>query len=151
MRRGKTELTAWLLVFHIFGFVLWVGGLLVTTITLARHAQETSPEARVILARLERAFMRGLADPGALIAIVIGAVLVSRNSTYYLHAGWLHVKLFSVLVLLVLHGIVGTRGKALNSGQSGFRRTHARMLFAAIVIVFLMILIATLPGEVFFT
>ena len=42
-----------LLVGHILGVVLWVSGLLVTSMALTRHTQEASAEARHALARLD--------------------------------------------------------------------------------------------------
>ena len=61
-----------LLVVHILGLVFWVSGLLVTSMALTRQTQEELPEARQALARLERIFLRGLADPGALLTILAG-------------------------------------------------------------------------------
>ena len=90
-----------LLVVHVLGLVFWVGGLLVTSMALTRHTQETSAEAKEALGRLERIYLRGLADPGALLTILAGLGLISTNSSYYLHAPWLHIKLTFVLFLIV--------------------------------------------------
>jgi putative membrane protein len=144
-------MVAWTLVFHIFGLMLWVSGLLVTTIALSRHAQEASSEGRAALARLERIFLRGMADPGALLTIVAGIVLISTNRNYYLHAGWLHIKLSLVVIMIGLHGYIGTRSKFLSTGRIKLQPGQARMLTVAVLVVFLLILIATLPGEVFLT
>lgn len=144
-------MVAWTLVVHIFGLMLWVSGLLVTTIALSRHAQETSSEGRAALARLEKIFLRGMADPGALLTILAGIVLISTNRNYYLHAGWLHIKLSLVVILIGLHGWIGTRSKALSSGRIKFEPSQARMLTLAVLVIFVLILIVTLPGEVFFT
>jgi putative membrane protein len=140
-------MVAWTLVVHIFGLTLWVSGLLVTTIALSRHAQETSPEGRQALARLERIFLRGMADPGALLTILAGIVLVSSNP-YYLHATWLHIKFVFVLMLIGLHGWIGTRSKFLSTGRITLQPGQATTLSVAVALVFLSILIATLPGEV---
>lgn len=102
-----------LLVGHVFGLVFWVGGLLATSMALTRHTQEASAEARQALARLERIFLRGLADPGALLAVLAGAGLIMTNSHYYLHAPWLHIKLTFVLFLIALHARVAMRNKSL--------------------------------------
>jgi uncharacterized membrane protein len=79
-------MVAWILVAHVFGITFWVSGLLVTGMSLVRHTQETSAEGREALVRLERIFLRGLADTGALIALVAGITLVANNPSYYLHA-----------------------------------------------------------------
>jgi len=140
-----------LLVVHILGLVFWVSGLLVTSMALTRHTQEASADARQALARLERIYLRGLADPGALLTILAGASLLMTNASYYLHAPWLHIKLTFVLLLIVLHGIVAVRTKAFASGRIVLQRSEARMLVVATLFLFLSILIATLVGQVYLT
>jgi putative membrane protein len=140
-----------LLVAHVLGLVFWVGGLLVTSMTLTRHTQEASGEARQALARLERIFLRGLADPGALLTILAGASLIATNSHYFLHAPWLHIKLTFVLLLIGLHGILAVRTKRFASGQVEMQRSEARLLVLATLFLFLSILIATLVGQVYLT
>ena len=140
-----------LLVGHVFGLVLWVSGLLVTCMALTRHTQETSADARNALARLERIFLRGLADPGALLTILAGVSLISTNASYYLHAPWLHIKLTFVLLLIGLHGLVAVRTKRFATGRIAMQRGEARMLVIAVLFLFLSILIATLVGQVYLT
>ncbi|HEV2522760.1 MAG TPA: CopD family protein [Candidatus Acidoferrales bacterium] len=140
-----------LLVGHIFGLVFWVSGLLVTSMALTRHTQETSADARQALARLERIYLRGLADPGALLTILAGVSLILTKPSYYLHAPWLHIKLAFVLLLIGMHGIVAVRTKAFATGRIVMQRSEARMLVAGILFLLLSILIATLVGEVYLT
>jgi protoporphyrinogen IX oxidase len=140
-----------LLVGHVLGLVFWVGGLLVTSMALTRHTQEVSAEARQALARLERIYLRGLADPGALLTILAGASLIMTNSSYYLHAPWLHIKLTFVLLLIGLHGIVAVRTKRFSTGRITVQRSEARLVVLATLFLFLSILIATLVGQVYLT
>jgi len=140
-----------LLVVHIFGIVLWVSGLLVTSMALTRHTQETSAEARQALARLERIYLRGLADVGALLVILAGISLIMTKPSYYLHAPWLHIKFLFVLFLLGLHGALAVRTKRNATGKISMQRGEARFYVAATLLIFLSILIATLVGEVYLT
>jgi protoporphyrinogen IX oxidase len=140
-----------LLVGHVLGLVFWVGGLLVTSMALTRHTQEASADARQALARLERIYLRGLADPGALLTILAGASLIATNSSYYLHAPWLHIKLTFVLILIGFHGMVAIRTKAFSTGRITMQRSEARLLVVATLLLFLSILIATLVGQVYLT
>jgi putative membrane protein len=133
------------------GLVFWVSGLLVTSMALTRHTQEASADARQALARLERIYLRGLADPGALLTILAGASLIMTNSSYYLHAPWLHIKLTFVLLLIGLHGIVAVRTKRFSTGRITMQRSEARLLVLATLFLFLSILIATLVGQVYLT
>lgn len=141
----------WLLVLHVFGFTLWISGLLMTSLVLLRHIGVADPQARSSLAGIEKLGLRGLADPGATLAILAGILLIMTNSPYYLHARWLHIKFIFVLLLIALHVIVGTRSKAFSSGRITLDRGYVRLLSIVIVLVFISILIATLPGEVLLT
>jgi putative membrane protein len=87
-----------------------------------------------------------MADPGAFLAILAGVLLIMTNRSYFLHAGWLHIKLTFVLLLIVLHFVLGTRSKAFASGRVTLDPGYVRFLFVAILLVFLSILVATLPG-----
>jgi putative membrane protein len=144
-------MVAWILVVHVFGITFWVGGLLVTGMALVRHTQETTSDGQNALARLERIFLRGLADVGALLALTAGITLVANNPAYYLHARWLHIKLLFVLMLIVLHGAIAVGSKMLAKGRIALQRSQALLLVVAVILVFLLILISTLPGEVFLT
>ena len=139
----------WLLVVHIFGLTFWVSGLLVATLALSRSMQEGSTEGRQAVIRLARIFLRAMADPGALLTLLAGIGLIASNSSYFLHARWLHIKLGFVVLLLILHGIVAMRTKLVATGRMDPQRSQARFLFVIILLVFLLILISTLPGEVF--
>jgi protoporphyrinogen IX oxidase len=144
-------MVAWLLVLHVLGFTLWISGLLMTSLVLLRHVGVADPQARSSLAGIEKLSLRGLADPGATLAILAGILLIMTNSPYYLHARWLHIKFIFVLLLIALHVIVGTRSKAFSSGRITLDRGYVRLLSIVIVLVFISILIATLPGEVLLT
>ena len=144
-------MVAWLLVVHIFGFTLWVSGLLMTTFVLLRRIRETVPETRTSLAAVERLALRAMGDPGAFLAVLAGIMLITTNSSYYLHARWLHIKFIFVLLMIALHVIVATRSKAFASGRISLDRGYVRLLFIVILLVFISILIATLPGAVLLT
>jgi len=140
----------WVIVLHVTGVVLWVCGLLGATVALVQHTQETSVDARASLAQLERRFLRGVADPGAALAILTGITLLTLNP-YYLRAQWLQWKLSFVVLLIVLHGLIRVRAKQFGVGQIVLTRRQALLLAAAVVGVVLLILTATLPGSVYLT
>jgi len=144
-------MVAWLLAGHVFGFILWASGLLATTILLGRHVEESSAEARQALARVERIVLRALADPGALVTLVAGIALVSTNPPYFLAARWLHIKLAFVVILILLHVMIAMKAKAIAAGRAGADRGQARTMMILVLLVFLSILIATLPGAVYLT
>jgi putative membrane protein len=144
-------MVAWLLVMHVFGFTLWISGLMMTSFVLLRHIEATSSQSRESLAGIEKLGLRALADPGAFLAILAGILLILTNRAYYLHARWLHIKFIFVLLLIILHVIVGTRSKAFSAGRITLDRGYVRILSVVVILVFISILIATLPGEVLLT
>ncbi len=131
---------AWALVFHILGFVFWMGGLLVVTQVLAMHTEETAPEARDALTRLENKLLRGIIHPGAAITVVAGIVVVVLQPDYW-HQTWLHAKLTLVAILIALDLIVYFRAKAFHAGRIELQRRECKMLHGAISLVFLGILV----------
>jgi putative membrane protein len=139
-----------LLVLHIFGLVLWISGLLGTTIVFSKLVQESSAEARRALVRTQRVMLRAMADPGAFATLAAGIALVAMNPSYYLYATWLYIKLVLVVILIGLHVIIALKGKSAGTRQTALGSSgQMRIVRALILLVFFFILVATLPGEVF--
>lgn len=135
----------WWLVFHLLGMVSWVGALLLASKLLATHSQERNPEARQVLAKAEGALFRGWAHPGAAIMVGTGILLIYTNPDYYLSAGWLHMKLLFVLLLIGLHFWLYFRTKAVAAGRRQLSRAASGVLHGGLVLILLLIL-----GLVFF-
>ncbi len=131
---------AWTLVFHIIGLVFWLGSLLVVTHVLAIHTEETSPEARETLGRVESKLLRGLAHPGAGIMVITGAILILLERGV-LHQHWLQAKLALVLVLIALDLRVTFRARAFQQGKIEMTRGECMGLHGGIALVFTLILV----------
>lgn len=140
---------AWVILFHVVGMVFWIGGLLVATAMLGQHALESSPEAGAALGLAEMRMLRGMANPGAVITIVTGVLLVSPQPAYYLHATWFQAKAILVLCLIVLHAITYRRTSRFVRRQLWVPRKNWMILHGAISLVFLGILVAVLPGRLY--
>jgi putative membrane protein len=136
-------MVAWTLVFHIIGLVFWLGSLLVVTRILAMHTEETSPEARAALTRVETRLFKGFAHPGAAIMVITGIILVSQDP-HYLRQSWLHAKLLLVLILIVLDLRVYFRARAFQSGKIQMSRGECMAMHGVIALVFVGILILVL-------
>lgn len=134
---------AWALVFHILGFVFWVGGLLVTTTVLALHTQQEAPESRLPLEHLEVKLLKGMAHPGAAVTVLAGLAVVWIQPGY-LREHWLHAKLFLVAILMALDLIVYRRAKAFHKGEIKLERRECMILHGVISLVFLGIVILVL-------
>lgn len=134
-------LIAWTLVFHILGIVFWIGSLLVVTHLLAYDAESASVEVHEALGKLERKLFKGIAHPGAIITIISGIILISTNTQYYLHAVWLHIKLFMVVVIIVLDAITFIRARAFHAGKIKLQRKECMALHGSIALAFIVVLI----------
>lgn len=131
---------AWALVFHILGFVLWMGGLLVVTQALAMHTQEESTAARQAFERLEMKLFKSIAHPGAAITVIAGIVVVALQPGY-LHEAWLHAKLFLVAIMIGLDLIIYLRARAFHEGKVRLQRRECMILHGVTSLTFLGILI----------
>lgn len=137
-------LLAWTLVFHILGIVFWLGSLLVVTHVMATDADADSEEVHEALNRLEGKLFKGIAHPGAIITVISGAILISTNPQYYVHAAWLHAKLFLVIILIVLDVITYIRAKAFHAGKITLQRKECMILHGGIALLFIAVLILVL-------
>jgi putative membrane protein len=132
--------TAWALLFHILGFVLWMSGLLVVTQMLAAHSQEPAADARRVLERLEKKLLKAAAHPGAAVTVIAGIIVVSIQPAY-LHQGWLHAKLFLVAILIGLDLMVTLRTREFHAGRIGLQPLEMKILHGLISLVFVGILV----------
>jgi putative membrane protein len=107
----------WLTVGHVFGFVLWIAGVIATLTLLRIHAHVEGP-ARDVLARQERK-TAVLMDLGATLAMVCGFWLAFGTTPIaFKTGGWLHVKLtIVVLIILGTHGYARVQVKRFRQGQ----------------------------------
>src|SRR5271169_3386277 len=107
---------------------------------MSQQTQETTADGRQALSRIQRRFLRGMADPGAALTILAGIFLISTNRGYFLHARWLHIKLGFVGAPDPLPGAVAMRDKAAAAGPITLQRGRVRLPLWTIVVVFLLIL-----------
>lgn len=93
----------WIKAFHIIAVVCWFAGIFYLPRLFVYHAMaedQTSKERFVIM---ERKLLRGIMNPSAIIAILLGAALLWMNWSSYQTQGWLHAKLGLVVLLIAYH------------------------------------------------
>lgn len=105
----------WLKALHVAAVLVWTGGLLAQSLTVAgaAGAAELGPGARVLIARI-RAWDRRVTSPALLIVWGLGLALAASGGWFV--AGWLWVKLALVLFLSGLHGVQAGMLRRLASG-----------------------------------
>jgi protoporphyrinogen IX oxidase len=138
------NLLGWMLVFHVLGFVFWMGSLLVVTQLMGVHTRSASAEVRETLGRFEGKLFNGIAHPGAIIVILSGILMFSINPEYYGRATWMRVKLSLVALMVVLDVIAYASHRKLRAGGSKLTRGRCMTLHGMISIAFIGILIMVL-------
>ena len=134
---------AWILAFHVFGVILWMGSLLVLASLLGLVADEVGVSKERFLVAARRLFDFS-ANGGAMATIGFGIWLIFLDPGV-LRQGWLHIKLLLVLVIIVMHARLYRRINALEAEPSGanrreFAMTHgilSALLLAILLLVFL--------------
>jgi putative membrane protein len=94
----------WLKAFHIIGVVTWFAGLFYLPLLFVYHAEATEPAVRERLQTMERRLLV-MTHIGGALALAFGIATLAAEP-FYLKAGWLHVKLALVLLLVLYHGLL---------------------------------------------
>ncbi|MGH9405234.1 MAG: CopD family protein [Terriglobia bacterium] len=139
----------WVLLFHIAGLVFWIGGLLVATTLLAQHAREETAEGQLALAQAGMRMLNAMANPGAILTIATGIVLVAIGDPGAPHEVWFQSKMVLVATLIILHGIAYFRARRFVTGALLAPRKSWMILHGAISLVFLAALVCVLPGRAY--
>ncbi len=111
---------AWLLVFHVLGFVMWVGGLMLVSRLLGWHAQQT-PEVQAPVGVMLKRLYYAVAVPGSVLTLVAGLLMLNEYGWAPLDAklegAGFHIKLTLVFGLIVLDVMTYLGVTRLASGQ----------------------------------
>jgi putative membrane protein len=119
-----------LLVAHLLGVVLWMGGLLNLSRILGYHAVE-HPSVRPRYSWLEGRLNYLVTIPGALLTVGTGAAqAILDGAAYFSAARWLHWKLLLVAAILGIHVVLTRKHRALRRGPADAPIKKA--LFAAL-------------------
>jgi protoporphyrinogen IX oxidase len=131
----------WVLTFHLFGVIFWLGGLLVIASLMALVADEVGVAKERFIVAARRLFIG--CNVGAAIAIVFGFLLIPFEPEV-LRQGWLHVKLLLVLVLIVVDVRLYWRITALENEPASATASEFRIVHGAISALMLIILLLAL-------
>lgn len=97
----------WVRSFHIISMVAWFAGLFYLPRLFVYHAEANDKISIERFKIMERRLYYGITWPAGLMTSGLGMWLLIDNYPYYLHAGWMHVKLFFVAILWGYHLLSG--------------------------------------------
>ncbi|HEY5928343.1 MAG TPA: CopD family protein [Kofleriaceae bacterium] len=100
---------------HVFGVLMWIGGLFALTAFLEAFAAEPDAAARSRLLK----FLRQAAivpDIGATIAIIFGLHWLFKYKVYQMP--YMHIKLTLVAAVIGMHGFLKMKAKKARKGET---------------------------------
>ena len=133
---------------HIFSFVSWMIGMLYLPRLFVYHTKaKTGGEADLMLQQMEGRLLKIIMNPAMVSTIIFGVLMIFSNSDYFLRAGWLHLKIFLVIILLILHIMMikfthNFKFKTNSRSQIFFRIFNE---VPAIIMLLIIILVVTKP------
>ncbi len=159
-------LFSWTLVAHLTGIVMWVGGLLAATMSIAQDAREAAsfpvparaadssaqPDlqdyqnqrqaAHAAYTRLAQRLMRALAHPGLALAVASGVGLLLQLPSLELRMAWLQIKLGLAVAMIFLDWMITRQARRMEkSTPSRKLAMRLHMLVATVFIVILMLVL----------
>jgi len=129
----------WLKAFHIIAVICWFAGIFYLPRIMVYYASSEHEETRRQLAVMAGKLYRFI-TPIAVIAILLGFVLISLNLDYYLQAAWLWLKLLAVLCLVIYHYYCGRLVRALAEDTDRHGHVYFRV-FNEIPVIFLVVIV----------
>lgn len=88
---------------HLIALVAWFSGLFYLPRLFVYHADSRDTISITRFKLMERRLYYAITWPAGLATTVFGIWLLSYNWQYYLHAGWMHVKLTLIVLVWAYH------------------------------------------------
>lgn len=131
----------WVKAFHIIFMVCWFAGIFYLPRLFVNHADSTDPAVDERLSTMEARLYR-FVTPFMWLTVGLGIWLVSFNADYYLHAGWFHLKVSLVALLVIYHFYCGYCVRRFQQGRNTHTHRYYRIinelpvlvLFAAVIL-----------------
>lgn len=131
-----------MLVFHVFGVILWLGSLLVISSMMTLVPDEVGAARERIIVVARRLFHVS-SNIGAIVTVIFGIFMVLLDPRVMLH-GWMHVKIALVIVLLFFHVKLYRRVIALENDPGSATRREFSMIHGVVSLLLLLILVLVL-------
>lgn len=131
--------------FHLIAMVAWFAGLFYLPRLFVYHAEAKDEISIKRFKTMESRLYYGITWPAAIVTSLLGIILISYNSSYYLRASWMHAKLFLVVVLWAYHGICGFYlkqfRKNLNKHSSRFYRFYNEIPTLLLISIIMLVML----------
>jgi protoporphyrinogen IX oxidase len=105
--------------FHLIAAFAWMAGMFYLPRIYAYHAEvgPGTPQAETFQ-RMERGLLRIIMNPAMILTVALGVwIAFGADAVDWKTAGWLHVKILMVLLLVGLHGLFARWRRVFASGR----------------------------------
>ncbi len=129
---------------HLLSLIAWMAGMFYLPRLYVYHADAVrGGEADAMLQVMERKLLRYIMNP-AMIATWVFGIWLGVITGAFTAGGWLHAKIFTVLLMSGIHGMLAVHRKAFATGNNTKPARYYRLLNEAptvllVVIVYLVV------------
>lgn len=137
----------WVKAFHVIFMVCWFAGLFYLPRLFVYHAMSKDEISHERFKIMERKLFFGIMTPAALLTILFGHFIITYNPEYYLHSGWLQLKLCLVTLLVIFHIYCGKLYYNFKNNKNPYSHTFYRWLneVPTILLIAIVILVEVKP------
>ena len=138
----------WIKALHVIAVIAWMAGLLYLPRLYVYHAGVTpDSEAAAHFRVMERRLLRAIMNPALIAVLIFGGLLLANFGPGEWRAGWLHVKLLCVAVLIAIHMLLARWRRQLEAGKSPQTARTYRIVneIPALLMVIIVIMVIVRP------
>lgn len=137
----------WFKALHIIFVVTWFSGLFYLPRLFVYHVTTTDEAGNNRFKIMERKLYYAITLPSAILATFFGLIIISYNFSGYLHAPWLHWKLFFVVLLWIYTFVCGKYYKDFKNDNNRHSEKFYRIFneLPALLLVIIVLLVVIKP------
>lgn len=137
----------WILAFHIISVVAWFAGLFYLPRLFVYHAVATDVVGIERFKMMEHKLFWYIMTPAGVLATIFGLWVFMLNWQSYLMQGWMHAKLFLVLLLWMYHAYCGYLLQQFQYDKNQYSSKFYRFFneFPTIILIAVVILVVVKP------
>ena len=136
----------WLKALHVIAAISWMAGMLYLPRLFVYHtAAERGSVQSETFKVMEQRLLRAIINPAMIVTWVIGLWLAWRG--YQFTGGWLHSKIFLVVLMSALHGYFSKAARLFAEDRNEKSARHWRIMNEAptVLMIFIVILVIVKP------
>ena len=137
----------WLRALHIISVISWMAGMLYLPRLFVYHVSaEKGSDKSETFKIMERKLLKVIINPAMGAAWIFGLLMIAANPGMFAD-GWIHVKLFLVLVMSAIHGMLAKQVKIFAADENIKSEKYFRILneVPAVLMIAIVILAVVQP------